>query len=518
MAVAMESLHNKAKNQKNAMVSQLKSDKAFSIGLVETPALRLIDPDGKNWTGEIQGTALVSKQILLSNLQAGGFDAQLVNLRIGQEEEEYGSISWKNRPLSKVLRGTKISEVDPQAYDAWGVTCNFTQDREATCLTIQHLAKGNRPIVVGGSDALAVPEPYFQAGATAVVQDKSGAANWAIFDSVLGRTPREELTGVLFADGKRYRKKIHPLSPQDWPLPATEVSRQCLGVKYPTSMTDERMLPIGSVLLDIGCDRTCDFCQTPTYKLGYRRMLPEKALQWFATQKAAGARSVVCGSDQFLGRVLFGEEGRQEIIEIVRGIRELGLAVLWSNGVELKKATLGHGIRPDGDPTPDEELVQAVWGWDREKRVGCLESLIPAERPVFGTEAYTKLLPWKHHRAILRSIVRAGVPHIMYGVIIGLPNDSHESLLQLEEALLELHQELIALNPELDFVIRAFSIAPLPGTPQEQNIRQLGLLRFDDPTIIGGFWTTCADTHHLSYEEISDWQVRIGQIGSGNKF
>jgi hypothetical protein len=45
----------------------------------------------------------VSKQILLSNLQAGGFDAQLVNLRIGQEEEEYGSISWKNRPLSKVL-------------------------------------------------------------------------------------------------------------------------------------------------------------------------------------------------------------------------------------------------------------------------------------------------------------------------------------------------------------------------------------------------------------------------------
>lgn len=30
------------------------------------------DPDEKNWTGEIQGTALVSKQILLSNLQVGG--------------------------------------------------------------------------------------------------------------------------------------------------------------------------------------------------------------------------------------------------------------------------------------------------------------------------------------------------------------------------------------------------------------------------------------------------------------
>lgn len=60
------------------MVSQLKSDKAPSIGLVETPALKLTDPDGKNWTGEIQGTALVSKQILLSNLQAGEFDAKWI--------------------------------------------------------------------------------------------------------------------------------------------------------------------------------------------------------------------------------------------------------------------------------------------------------------------------------------------------------------------------------------------------------------------------------------------------------
>ncbi|MGA8616344.1 MAG: hypothetical protein WB760_32565, partial [Xanthobacteraceae bacterium] len=40
-----------------------------------------------------------------------------------------------------------------------------------------------------------------------------------------------------------------------------------------------------------------------------------------------------------------------------------------------------------------------------------------------------------------------------------------------------------------------------------------GLVIFDDPAICGGFWTACANTRHLSYEEVSDWQSRFAAIG-----
>ena len=86
----------------------------------------------------------------------------------------------------------------------------------------------------------------------------------------------------------------------------------------------------------------------------------------------------------------------------------------------------------------------------------------------------------------------------------------------LEEAIKELAEELKTINPSLNFQVMPFAIAPLPGTPQDKNLRQLGLLRFEDPTILGGFWTSCADTHHLSYEEVSDWQIRLAKIRYGS--
>jgi hypothetical protein len=449
---------------------------------------------------------LVSKQVLLAHLQAGGFDAQLVNLQVGNDSEEYGTVTWRGKRLTKKYKGTKISKIDPKAYEAWGITINFTEYRELALMVVKHLASGGKPVVVGGSEALAVPQIYLQAGATAVVTDKSGAANWAIFDYVLGREPREQLSGVILADGTQYPKSLHAMSPEDWHLPSLEVVKQCLGTKYKEGGFKDAVRS-GSVVFDIGCDRKCDFCQTPTYGTGYRRMSPKTALRWSALQKEAGAEAIYCGSDQFLGRVLF-PEGREEVLEIVKGLREMELPFSWNNGIELRKATKGRGRNyDDTDLTPDLELVEAIWGWDG--KVGCYHSYIPAERPVMGTGSYKKLLPWKQHCEMMRAIVQTGVPDIGYGVIIGLPEDNHDSFLYLEEAIWELSQELKAINPLLQLFIGPMSIAPFPGTPQDHNLRQSGLLRYEDPTIIGGLFPVCSDTLHLSYEEVSDWQMRL---------
>ena len=69
---------------------------------------------------------------------------------------------------------------------------------------------------------------------------------------------------------------------------------------------------------------------------------------------------------------------------------------------------------------------------------------------------------------------------------------------------------LITLGPIADVTS---PICPIPGTPQARSLRQMGLVKFEDPAIIGGFWTACADTHYLSYEEVSDWQTRLASIG-----
>ena len=490
---------------------KLSVEKAKTIGLVEVPALGLYDSDGRNWTPLFQDNPLLSKQILLADLQAGGFNAQLFNLNTGDYQEEFGQIDWGRMTLSKVYVGKRIFDLDPEACDAWGVTSNYLHHRQIACILIKHLSSRGRPVVVGGSDVIASTQDYFQAGATAAVLDKSGAANLPVFDYVLGKTPREKLTGVVFADGSSYPRRNPSMHPQDWPLPSLEVVKQCLGTKYTADRFLEDVLPMGSVFPDIGCDRKCDFCQTPKYGTGYRRMTPQRALEWLALQKEAGARSSLMVSDQFLGRVLF-PEGREEVLEITLGAREMGMPLLWYNGLELRKATLGRGLNyEDTDLTPDQELVEALWGWDG--KVGAITAYIPAERPINGKQGYSKLLPWQQHCTMMQTIVRAGLPIIVYGVIIGLPEDSHEHLLHLEQALQDLYQQLIAINPSLEFQVAAYSITPIPGTGQWDYMAKSGLLRFDDPCIMGGFWTPSCDTHYLSYEEIADWQARLAEIG-----
>lgn len=179
-------------------------------------------------------------------------------------------------------------------------------------------------------------------------------------------------------------------------------------------------------------------------------MTPERVLQWAAIQKEAGAKAVMLSSDQFLGRIV-KKGGREDILEIMKGIRDMELAVFWNNGLELKKMTLGRGInrKSGADLTLDEELISALFDWNG--KTGCFYSYTAAERPLVGIEQYAKLLPWQEHCEIVKAIVRSGVANIRYGLIIGFEDDSYDSLLRLEEAVSELYDELVTINPSQNF-------------------------------------------------------------------
>jgi len=106
------------------------------------------------------------------------------------------------------------------------------------------------------------------------------------------------------------------------------------------------------------------------------------------------------------------------------------------------------------------------------------------------------------------------LPYLTYGIIIGFADESEETLVHLEEAILELYHSLLAINPRLNFQVSPFSIFPIPGTPQWDQLHQSGLLQFADPSIVGGLWTPSVNTRYLNYQEISEWQIRLLRIGS----
>ncbi|MEZ4736012.1 MAG: hypothetical protein R3E79_53670 [Caldilineaceae bacterium] len=244
----------------------------------------------------------------------------------------------------KLYTGWNLARIDPADFDIWGLTVNFTLHREIACMVIQRLAASGKPVIVGGSDAVAEPAIYFQAGASAIVKDKSGAQTLPFLIILFSRMPlKSDLPGFSSRMGKINTGYHQLMSPNDWPLPSLETARICMGDESWMKPYPESYLPVGSVFPDIGCDRKCTFCQTPTYRLGYQSMTPERTLEWVKVQKDAGAGSVMFVSDQFLGRTLW-PGGRDEILKIMRGVRELEMPIIWPNGLELRKTTLGRGF------------------------------------------------------------------------------------------------------------------------------------------------------------------------------
>ena len=161
------------------------------VGLVELPAIKLCDETGRNWTALRIREPLVSKQILLAQLRGSGYDAHLINLKHADTERPYGDVEWHGRTLTKIAIGDELSRYQIDDFDVWGIPVNYMQEREIGCDLIRFLHAHGAKTIVGGSDAMAVPQPYLAAGADLIVSDKSGAVNKAAIDFVIGTSPTD---------------------------------------------------------------------------------------------------------------------------------------------------------------------------------------------------------------------------------------------------------------------------------------------------------------------------------------
>ena len=107
-----------------------------TIGLVELPQLKLSDPEGNDFYSLRKFEPIISKQILISHLQAGGFQTKFINLRDGDYVENYGHITWRGIELSKNYCGVDIKSIDPESCEIWCITVNFTLYREIAMMLL----------------------------------------------------------------------------------------------------------------------------------------------------------------------------------------------------------------------------------------------------------------------------------------------------------------------------------------------------------------------------------------------
>ncbi|MEL6805139.1 MAG: hypothetical protein AAFO91_15310, partial [Bacteroidota bacterium] len=216
-------------------------------------------------------------------------------------------------------------------------------------------------------------------------------------------------------------------------------------------------------------------------------------------------------SDQFLGRVLKkkkvdGKDGRDHVLEIMQHFRDLGLKVMFQNGLELSKLTVGRSLQ-GGDLTPDTELIEALLGDGL-----CASFFIGGERPVDGPSTdggYPKLLDPEAHFEMMQTIVATGVPDITYVNMVGDPSDTHHKLEHLERYLHRLRDSLYGINPKLKISINPNAFIPLPGVPMTKELKSSGLLgEIPHPALVSN-WTPHHRSHYLSTEEIVAWQARL---------
>ncbi len=485
--------------------------KTKKILLVSPPALFLKGSDGYRYSDGIPVAGVIMLQPLIGSLETAGLEVALFNMRNDISELSLGVVQWNNKTLTKTLRGMPVSHIPLDKADVFGITSNFHQAQEAVCHVVAFLASRGKKVVVGGSDAIAQPQVYVDAGATVVVLDKSGGSNAAAVEwALIGSTnkPCRLLTTKGAVEIGKWR-----LHPNDWTIPSQKYIKDMCEGPWRNSLPKNRF-PLSSIVLDQGCDQDCNFCMTRRggpYGLGYQHMSVQTVKRWVQAQVEAGIRTINFMPDQFLGRVLW-PGGCEDVLEIMTMLRESGVTWMWRNGLELSKMTVGISTRQYSrvkqqgvDFTPNRELIHALYGPE------CINAFIPLERPVDGTKQYSKLMEWNNVKEVCKVIVESGAPDLLFGVIIGLCEDSHETLSRLDDALYELREILTAINPLALISFNPTNIILFPGIPLTQEYMDLGYIPpKTDPALITKN-TPITGTDYLSVEELSAWQHRLYQ-------
>ncbi len=427
-----------------------RSDKQnVKINLVATPGIRLRWGDGNGVFGLRTIEPRITQHLVKAMLEKGlrnDFptirpEIDIINMKMMDpaREEKYGEVGYGDRTIQKYRLGAPFNSVTEQikCSDILGLSCNFTQ--EALIVTdFTEFAKrtdSNAFIIVGGSDATARPEYFLKHGADAVVLGEGEKIGHRLVAAWAGELGLDDVSGIAYMENgnMRINQKLRSDIPQpsDFVFPSSYVP--FLNEYNPASgwVTPEWVRKKGRIMTietSRGCKWSCPICTTPNQRKGYRPMSLEQEIELLEHYKAHGVKTLLEWEDNRLARLDL-PNGREDVIATFRKKREMGFLWEFTNGLEI-----GQFVKKDG--SIDKELMQALYynNFEKmrygEKPVGCFRAYVPLEsvRHDGDEPLYKKLKPWELEKDILREIVRAGVPMLIIGLIIGIPSETKETL------------------------------------------------------------------------------------------
>ena len=312
--------------------------------------------------------------------------------------------------------------------------------------------------------------------------------------------PVDDISGVAYLkDGQVIiNKKSQSDNPKvdSLPLPALHL------VDHTYSQAVEGGLPegvepnVGVLEMSRGCMNNCGFCATP-YIIGkYQSMPVDKVEENLDHLADNGIKTLTIIDDNLLGRLNY-EGGRQELLDIFAMLRDKDFSWYLLNGLQFGM------LEEDGNI--DTELIDALFkGEYQDGRFnGCFRSYIPLEKLTDeGMAGYKKLKGFDTEKRVIEEIARTQVPQLNFGLLLGMPDESPQSLQVTHQRAEEIKQLVSrASNDRSESYFLSFLFIPIPGTPDYRKAeKNFGYSLEEHPELCNAYASIINGQHFSPYE------------------
>jgi hypothetical protein len=411
-------------------------------------------------------------------------DVDILDLRLaGWDRDEVGRVlDWDGYQLSTRRIGAPFSLADAAiASSDWiGLSSHFTFESGVVRDLIAHAKRVNPrvKVMVGGADVMARPQDYLRFGADLAFVgdfDPQALTLKRPGPSVVG-PHRHPFAELIAPDFTKLRQLAEYRDSHDGPVPD--------GVPH----------PIGFIYFTRGCPRECDFCESR--RTTFEALDPERCYDMLGHYARAGIRTLNLADDNLL-LAAARPEGRANLLQLLRVMRQMGFAWEYPNGLEI-------GRLVDRTGALDEELMEALFQHERDADgnvVGAYRVYIPVETFERRSE-YSKLRPVAVQNRVIEWLSRSGLPEIDFGVVLS-PDSDEETFENTRQGYLEL-REIMTRGGDTRARYAVFHLIPIAlfrGIPTRYSV--------DEFPEGWNFYCPVYDGKHFTARELFERRLRL---------
>lgn len=466
-------------------LSQESGKMKTNMALIEVPELKVTyDVNGrKEVYCAVRTDYPKQSQLIVAGILRHLGNVAIVDMKLGESEREefFKEFQYGKGTIKCYRKGAGFESAGAaiKASDILVLTSNFTRSSGIVVDFIKY-AKSVNPrikIIVGGSDATPRPEHYLKNGADIVVLGEGEYILPRLVQAVTKNRPLEGITGIAYGqNGSVRHNSRNPATDRvnvdDIPLPALDLVERHLEnyvEAFEGPLPENVKTPIGILETSRGCMEACSFCTTPHLRKDYRFMSTGRIKEWLGHFKKFGIETLVLMEDNLLSRLRF-PDGRKKVMELFNLLRDCGFAWEFGNGLEIGKFMSEGRI--------DHELIDKMFYHDVRdgQYLGCYRLYTPLESlHQEPDKVHKKLRPYDQELGILEAIAATQIPMMTFGIIIGRPDDTDETLKLTEKRCLEIKRLVEARG--VDAYFTPYLNTLFPGTADYEKYRTL--LKYD---------------------------------------